>query len=60
MRRSSCPYNEHRPHHALEQQPPLSRLPPIDEQSSADVIDLDHVRRRDVVGGLIHEYQLAA
>ena len=53
-------YNEHRPHRALEQQPPLSTLPPIDEQSSADVMDLDHVRRRDVLGGLIHEYQLAA
>jgi hypothetical protein len=24
------------------------------------VIDLDRVRRRDLLGGLIHEYQLAA
>jgi len=27
---------------------------------TADVIELDHVRRRDLLGGLIHEYQLAA
>ena len=26
----------------------------------ADVSDLDRVRRRDLLGGLIHEYQLAA
>jgi len=26
----------------------------------ADVIDLDRVRRRDLLGGLIHEYRLAA
>jgi putative transposase len=48
-------YNEHRPHRALEQQPPLSG-----DQRTADVIDLDHVRRRDLLGGLIHEYERAA
>jgi putative transposase len=48
-------FNEHRPHRALGQRPPLS-----DEQPLADVIDLDHLRRRDLLGGLIHEYQLAA
>jgi putative transposase len=48
-------YNEHRPHRALEQQPPLSG-----DQRRADVIDLDRVRRRDLLGGLIHEYELAA
>ena len=48
-------YNEHRPHRALAQRPPLS-----DDQPLADVIDLDHLRRRDLLGGLIHEYQLAA
>jgi len=26
----------------------------------AEVTDLDRVRRRDLLGGLIHEYQLAA
>jgi transposase InsO family protein len=48
-------FNEHRPHRALAQRSPLS-----DEQPLADVIDLDRLRRRDLLGGLIHEYQLAA
>jgi hypothetical protein len=35
--------------------------PPLnDEQPVAEVIDLDRLRRRDLLGGLIHEYQLAA
>ena len=49
-------YNEHRPHRALHQRPPLRKSPRGDEQP----IDLDRVRRRDLLGGLIHEYQLAA
>jgi putative transposase len=53
-------YNEHRPHRALEQRPPLRTSPPGHEQPIAEVIDLDRVRRRDLLGGLIHEYQLAA
>jgi hypothetical protein len=48
-------FNEHRPHRALAQRPPLSG-----EQPLTDVIDLDRLRRRDLLGGLIHEYQLAA
>ena len=52
-------YNEHRPHRALAQRPPLRTRSPSDEQL-AGVIDLDLVRRRDLLGGLIHEYQLAA
>jgi putative transposase len=48
-------FNEHRPHRALGQRPPLSA-----EQPLADVIDLDRLRRRDLLGGVIHEYQLAA
>jgi len=48
-------FNEHRPHRALGQRPPLS-----DRQPLADVIDLDRLRRRDLLGGLIREYQLAA
>jgi putative transposase len=51
-------YNEHRPHRALGQRPPLSKLPP-GEQVMANVIDLDRVRRRDLLGGLIREYRLA-
>ncbi|HET8893924.1 MAG TPA: integrase core domain-containing protein [Gaiellaceae bacterium] len=53
-------YNEHRPHRALAQRSPLRRLQPIDEPPVPDLIDLDRVRRRDILGGLIHEYRLAA
>jgi putative transposase len=53
-------YNEHRPHRALAQQPPLGEHSPRDAPSTAEVIDLDHGRRRDLLGGLIHEYQHAA
>jgi putative transposase len=53
-------YNEHRPHRSLRQRPPLATLAPSDEPPIAEVIDLDRVRRRDLLGGLIREYQLAA
>jgi len=53
-------HNEHRPHRAVGQRPPLSQPPPTGERAMAEVIDLDRVRRRDQLGGLIHEYQLAA
>src|SRR6266545_307456 len=48
-------HNTHRPHRALEQRPPIlkpipTRTPPGDAQ----------VRRRDRLGGLLHEYELAA
>jgi transposase len=52
-------YNEHRPHSAREQRPPLSQAP-RDERARAEVIDLESVRRNDLLGGLIHEYRLAA
>jgi putative transposase len=49
-------FNEHRrPHRALGQRPPLRS-----EQPLAKVIDLDRIRRRDLLGGLIHEYELAS
>jgi transposase InsO family protein len=53
-------FNEHRPHRSLKQRPPLATLMASDKRASAEVIDLDRVRRRDLLGGLIHEYQLAA
>jgi putative transposase len=53
-------FNEHRPHRSLEQRPPLAASMASDEPAIAEVIDLDRVRRRDLLGGLIHEYQLAA
>jgi len=52
-------YNEHRLHRALQQRPPLRVAPPTDEPTS-EVIELDRVCRRDLLGGLIHEYRLAA
>jgi transposase InsO family protein len=53
-------FNEHRPHRSLKQRPPLAPPMASDEQQVAEVVDLDRVRRRDLLGGLIHEYQLAA
>jgi transposase InsO family protein len=53
-------YNEHRPHRSLGQRPPLAEPLPNDNQASGDVIELCRLRRRDRLGGLIHEYQLAA
>jgi hypothetical protein len=53
-------YNEHRPHRSLEQRPPLAAPMVSDARPLAEVVDLDRVRRRDLLGGLIHEYQLAA
>src|SRR5262249_61656765 len=32
----------------------------VEESRRADVIPLNHVRCRDLLGGLLHEYQLAA
>ncbi len=49
-------YNEHRPHRSLDQRPPIEEPPPESETN----VDLDHVRRRDLLGGLIHEYKAAA
>jgi transposase len=48
-------YNTHRPHRSLDQQPPLPKtrpVPPTDREW--------RVRRRDRLGGLFHEYELAA
>ena len=53
-------YNEHRPHRSLGQRPPLAPPPPDEEQGPSEVLTLDRLRRRDRLGGLIHEYQLAA
>ncbi|TMK73522.1 MAG: transposase [Actinobacteria bacterium] len=49
-------YNEHRPHRALaSQRPPLGEPRPAPKP----LLPLD-VRRRDRLGGLLHEYELAA
>ncbi len=48
-------YNTHRPHRSLEQRPPLLERPPPSAHDSES-----SVRRRDRLGGLLHEYHLAA
>jgi putative transposase len=47
-------YNHHRPHRALLQAAPLRSLPPPASPSQL------HLRRRDLLDGLIHEYAQAA
>jgi transposase InsO family protein len=45
-------YNEHKPHRALQLHPPDGRDPrPLNAT--------DRIRRRDLLGGLIHEYEAA-
>jgi putative transposase len=54
-------YNEHRPHRALDQRPPVAKVPPAaDAGTPGEVIQLEQVRRHDRLGGLIHEYHRAA
>jgi transposase InsO family protein len=48
-------HNTHRPHRALQQQPPIVK--PI--ARGAELAD-GRVRHRDRLGGLLHEYELAA
>lgn len=50
-------YNHHRPHRALGLVPPEPRRPALRPVSASSE---PHLRRRDRLGGLIHEYQLAA
>jgi hypothetical protein len=48
----SSPYNEHRPHRALHLLPPNGRDPtPFNTPA--------RIHRRDLLGGLIHEYEAA-
>jgi putative transposase len=53
-------HNEHRPHRSLSQRPPLAQTPPVEGPGAGEVLALDRLRCRDRLGGLIHEYQLAA
>jgi putative transposase len=53
-------YNEHRPHRSLGQLPPHAPTRPRSERLTRDAIDLNRVRRRERLGGLVHEYTLAA
>ena len=50
-------YNRHRPHRSLGQKAPLktdTTLSPIGN------VNVEHLRRTDVLGGLIHEYRMVA
>jgi putative transposase len=49
-------YNDHRPHRSLEQRAPASSAKMQDQT----VVDFRAIRRRDRLGGLIHEYEVAA
>jgi hypothetical protein len=54
-------YNERRPHRSLAQRPPLAKPPPINEPAPrSELLQLDRLHRRDRLGGLLHEYDLAA
>jgi putative transposase len=53
-------YNEHRPHRSLGQRPPLAPSTPVEEQDVGEAVAFDRLHRRDRLGGLLHEYQLAA
>jgi transposase InsO family protein len=51
-------YNEHRPHQGITNARPLQPLPvPL---TAPDQIASHHIRRRDRLGGVLHEYQHAA
>ena len=47
-------YNDHRPHRSLAQAAPLRPL------SHPTMSEIHNIRRRDRLGGLIHEYQQVA
>jgi putative transposase len=49
-------YNEHRPHRSLDQQAPTCSIRSSSTPSSIQA----QVRRHDRLGGLIHEYEIAA
>ena len=49
-------YNGHRPHRSLDQTSPLS----MSQRPPTSCPDATHLRRSDRLGGLIHEYKLAA
>ena len=58
LRRFETHYNQHRPHRTLGQGAPLYAKPePITDL--AQTIDLN-VRRRDRLGGILHEYEHVA
>ena len=47
-------HNEHRPHRSLDQRPPLTKPPPVEQPQTSNI------GRRDRLGGLLHEYYAVA
>jgi transposase InsO family protein len=61
LRRYATHYNAHRPHQGLSQEIPASPSSAAQVRpTSRHHPQLDQLRRRDRLGGLIHEYELAA
>ena len=56
LRRYVQHYNQHRPHRSLAHATPV----PSYRAEARDAPNLGRLRRRDVLGGLIHEYRYAA
>lgn len=56
LRRYLQHYNQHRPHRSLAHATPV----PSDRAEARNAPNLGRLRRRDVLGGLIHEYEYAA
>jgi putative transposase len=56
LRRYVQHYNQHRPHRSLAHATPL----PSERTEVTSTPSLGRLRRRDVLGGLIHEYRYAA
>src|SRR6266496_4777375 len=56
LREYTAHYNEHRPHRSLAQRPPLAKPPPAEAPDTpAEPLVLARLRRRDRLGGLVHE-----
>jgi putative transposase len=53
-------YNRFRPHQGLSQQIPAPALPSSVLAATPSHSHPQHIHRRDRLGGLIHEYELAA
>jgi putative transposase len=59
LREFETHYNTHRPHRTLAQAAPLHPNPEPITERTAQIIDLN-IRRRDRLGGTLHEYEHAA
>jgi transposase InsO family protein len=60
LRSYSHHYNGHRPHQGLAQEIPATQSPRLASTSPLVDAHARRIRRRDRLGGLIHEYEIAA